>query len=963
MADVFISYSRRDAALVRRLHDELENRGKDVWVDWEDIPPASEFERDLEEGVAGSDAFVFVLSPDSQDSSYCLKELEFAVERNKRIVPIIHRPVDAAGAPEPLRVRNWIPGEGRFEDDFEGGMALLVAAIDTDLEWVRAHTHWGARAEEWRASDRDRSFLLRGNELAAAESWITEQEGKEPPPTRLHGEYVLASRRAATRRQRLTLAATGAALVIAIGLAIVAVLQRNEAVSQRDQALSRALAGSARDNLSVDPELGTLLALEAVETRATPEAEASLRQALGEWRLRLLIRDHGPPLWRGAVSPDGELIATGDRDSAVQVWKADTGEPLQTFRGRGTLTALGFSRGGDRVVAVPGICADCSAYVNYWDPSRARAWDIATGELAATGRRAARSMSAGPGAADLGRLWAPPDPPAPGRLPVRDATGRLVATLQGGFRTDSPQPIARSPDGSMIAVGGDRPGVWDARSGRQIADLRRALTAAAAASTDNQFVDVAFSPDGTLLAAMTFSDTLVLNPADGEQVATLPGSTHLNGRVAFSPDGSQLVTAPSRGPVRLWEPTTGEPLASLDGAGARVRSAVFSSDGTRVLTASSDGMARSWESNPAGLGFETPRQAVAAAFSPDGDRVATADHSGAAYLHDAASGELTAALGRQSRYPRTRYTEQITRNPRLRFNAGGGLLVGSGAGGEARVWRAESGEQVAALGAGATVDAIPMAGDERVLVVKEKPFGAIEIWDVRGETLERRIASGPRFGPAAAVSPDGQRLATFGTSGMIWDLGGEKLLDRPMNVGGVIFSAEFSPDGRSVVTADVQGPVRLWDAASGRQLWVVDSEAGGTYPVEGFSEDGSLVTNGREVWEVATGKRLTTLAHGNSLSSARFSPDGKLVLTTGGGRTLLWDAATGELLNIWLEGNLGAAEDLFSPDGKRVLTVGRDAAHVNACDMCGSLDDLVALAEQRVTRDLTDEERATYGLD
>ena len=47
MADLFISYSRRNKELVTRIHRALEERGKDVWVDLEDIPPASEWEQDL----------------------------------------------------------------------------------------------------------------------------------------------------------------------------------------------------------------------------------------------------------------------------------------------------------------------------------------------------------------------------------------------------------------------------------------------------------------------------------------------------------------------------------------------------------------------------------------------------------------------------------------------------------------------------------------------------------------------------------------------------------------------------------------------------------------------------------------------------------------------------------------------------------------------------------------------------
>ena len=83
---------------------------------------------------------------------------------------------------------------------------------------------------------------------------------------------------------------------------------------------------------------------------------------------------------------------------------------------------------------------------------------------------------------------------------------------------------------------------------------------------------------------------------------------------------------------------------------------------------------------------------------------------------------------------------------------------------------------MATLGAGATVDAIPVPGDKRVLIVEEKPYGTVEVWDIRTEGLVRRVTTGPEFGPTAAVSPDGRRLATFGSSGMIWSLEGDPLL-------------------------------------------------------------------------------------------------------------------------------------------------------------------------------------------
>ena len=74
MADVFISYSRRDGAFVRRLHDFLTARGKEAWVDWEDIPPTAEWEADIRAGIEGADAVLFVVSPDSLASDVLVSD-------------------------------------------------------------------------------------------------------------------------------------------------------------------------------------------------------------------------------------------------------------------------------------------------------------------------------------------------------------------------------------------------------------------------------------------------------------------------------------------------------------------------------------------------------------------------------------------------------------------------------------------------------------------------------------------------------------------------------------------------------------------------------------------------------------------------------------------------------------------------------------------------------------------------
>jgi hypothetical protein len=216
VADVFLSYSRRDGAFVQRLGSALRERGKEVWVDVEGIRDAEVFREALRRAVESSDAFVFVISPDSVGSSFCVEEVGHAATLNKRIVPIALRPVTDEEVPEGVRVRNWIPaGE---EWDFETTVNRVLKALDTDLEWEREHSRLTVRAIEWEQSGRNRSFLLRGADLKSAERWLAAGAEKDPGPTDLEREYLAASR-SRVRRARALATATGAVVVALAALA------------------------------------------------------------------------------------------------------------------------------------------------------------------------------------------------------------------------------------------------------------------------------------------------------------------------------------------------------------------------------------------------------------------------------------------------------------------------------------------------------------------------------------------------------------------------------------------------------------------------------------------------------------------------------------------------------------------------------------------------------------------------
>ena len=329
MSDVFISYSRRDSDYVRRLARELEARGKEAWVDTDGIRDAEVFPAALRRAIESSDAFVFVISPDSVRSAFCEQEVEHAVELNKRVVPLALREASDEDIPAEIRVRNWIPA--RDDGDFDGTVERLVTALETDLEWEREHTRLTVKALNWEQAGRDRSFLLRGAELRSAEAWLAAGAGKDRGPTALESEYVVAGRRAAARRQRGLVGGSLAITAVSIGLLIFALISRSAAVSQALTSDAERVGAQAVAEQNLD--LAMLYAVAAVKLQDRLETRSDLLTVLqnNPDAIRLL-QPSQDDIRSLAVDSDGRLLASGDSAGVVRfenmsTWTA-SGKPV-----------------------------------------------------------------------------------------------------------------------------------------------------------------------------------------------------------------------------------------------------------------------------------------------------------------------------------------------------------------------------------------------------------------------------------------------------------------------------------------------------------------------------------------------------------------------------------------------------------------------------------------------------------
>jgi tetratricopeptide (TPR) repeat protein len=232
---IFISYSRKNMAFADRLEAGFKAKGFEPLIDRDEIYAFEDWWKRIQSLIAQADTIVFVLSPDSVASNVCAKEVAYGASLNKRFAPIVFQRVDDNLIPEAMARLNFV----FFDDEtrFDECLARLCNALSTDIGWIRKHTEYGEAARQWGADAKPAGLLLRSPALEEAERWIASRPSAAPLPTVEMQEFIVASRRGATRRRDILTSSLAAGLIVALGLAGLAywqsqIAQRNFVAAQ-----------------------------------------------------------------------------------------------------------------------------------------------------------------------------------------------------------------------------------------------------------------------------------------------------------------------------------------------------------------------------------------------------------------------------------------------------------------------------------------------------------------------------------------------------------------------------------------------------------------------------------------------------------------------------------------------------------------------------------------------------------
>ena len=330
---------------------------------------------------------------------------------------------------------------------------------------------------------------------------------------------------------------------------------------------------------------------------------------------------------------------------------------------------------------------------------------------------------------------------------------------------------------------------------------------------------VAFSPDGGRLSSGAVDGTISLwDAASGAKIRTFGGYS-AGASVAFSPNGAQLVWARHLG---LWDAKGGGLIRAFEGHSGWVNSVAFSSDGTRVLSGSKDNTVKLWDAATAKVihTFEGHSDEVSSvAFSSDGTRVLSGSADKTLKLWDAATGHLIRTFEGHSDGVNS-----------VAFSPDGMRAVSAGKDESLKLWDLGSGRLILSIHAIASWAVVFSPNGTRLL--SGGVDGRLTLSDAKTGKRIRTFGeqSVPIFSvPIASVafSPDGARIASGDWDNKIklWDAETGKLIRTFEGHSGWVELTTFSADGTRLLSASIDGTARIWNSTTGQLLVTLSSSS------------------------------------------------------------------------------------------------------------------------------------------
>jgi WD40 repeat protein len=747
-----------------------------------------------------------------------------------------------------------------------------------------------------------------------------------------------------TRRTRIAAAILSVLLVAAIGAGIFAMIQRSQAVRQRNEALvsqSHFLAdASSAATESGDARLGRLLALTALpRTLSDPDrpyvqaAEAALAQSWPDDRL--IAIEPKPPAARPAQK--SPRAATGPFAKHAQL--------LLSVLPRLSTMSFAFTTKGERMLLS--------------GEGHARVYDIDNNVLLDAPHAADK------GAAllnDDGTLMAEGEGNGVRLWDVNAKTSRLLPALAAD---DAVLRLAFSPDGKTLTVGGTKGGVV-------IFALPGAMPVGPLPGVSGRTYDISVSPDSRHVVVTGADGRAILyDLGAGKPLGVLGEAAQAQGDIdarslrqglgflpRFSDDGALVVTATGGTRVQLWDTATARPVGAGMAHDGAVQSFEFNKD--RLEVGLLDGRKYIWSTHSPGEALRIWPHADAISLSPDGGEILVTDNSGLFVIN--AAGRRVRSLLTQAGLSGGSVSPD-GKTAVVEANGTDVILIPFAGGRPRTVYRAPLADKLGFA---------DFTSNSGRLVVQQQSYAAVLLDPATGRTVAT-LGDGKQRSLGFIAHSDDMVAA--------WD-DGRTLLYRPdgssqaiatprgannLNISRVVGNGDA---GLLATVGRTGSAVFFWDMKTGKVVGRADDrQSFGAFAAAFNPGPGGWIARGSSdqnilVWAwPRTGlpdivgaplKRLT--GHAGIIRRMRVTPQGRLMTEAEDQAAILWDPLHGHAIARYD----GVRDSRLSADGNRFVYVGADGA-VRIAQLPPSGQTLIDAARARYGA-LSTDERARYFL-